>query len=85
MIIALGLQFYDSWRSRPPKRDDAAQRNGLMPPEIPGNDAATGGIFDASRNDLTVSLLPPAAPPAPACFLAGRRKQCGGAVARRPR
>jgi hypothetical protein len=22
----------DSWRSRPPKRDDVARRNGMMPP-----------------------------------------------------
>jgi hypothetical protein len=31
-MIALGLLAADSWRSRPPKRDDVARRNGMMPP-----------------------------------------------------
>jgi len=29
-----GGQPADSWRSRPPKRDDVARRNGMMPPAI---------------------------------------------------
>jgi hypothetical protein len=28
------LMSADSWRSRPPKRDDVARRNGMMPPAI---------------------------------------------------
>jgi hypothetical protein len=34
--LVLGVEqlqhIADSWRSRPPKRDDVARRNGMMPP-----------------------------------------------------
>ena len=33
-----GHRGADSWRSRPPKRDDAAHRNGMMPPGVKGDE-----------------------------------------------